>query len=103
MSAEKITDCSSINIGTDEITKIKDAVLEVCRITGHSPKNFFCDTTKPEGVHARAASVRNQKLLLNWSPKVSFENGISETIKWYKAHKDLEEIKSSVQTKLFER
>jgi nucleoside-diphosphate-sugar epimerase len=103
LASEKITDCSSINIGTDEITKIIDAVKVVCDIVGHSPSEFFCDTSKPEGVHARAASIENQEKILNFSPKTQFKDGIKKTIDWYKDKIDLEEVKKNLETKLFER
>lgn len=98
-----IEDCRSINIGTDEITKIKDAVQTVCDLVNHKPSKFFYDTTKPEGVHARAASIVNQEKLLNWRPTISFNEGIKETILWYKNQKTVEQMKSIVKDKLFSR
>ena len=103
LATQNITDCKAINIGTDEITKIIDAVKAVCEIVGYRPDSFFCDTSKPEGVHARAASILNQQRLLNWSPRVKFIDGIAETIEWYKNKKNISEISEIVKTKLFDR
>jgi nucleoside-diphosphate-sugar epimerase len=103
LAAEKIDDCSAINIGTNEITKIFDAVKMVCELIGHVPNEFFFDTTKPEGVHARAASTVNQERMLGWKPSVSFKEGIKETIEWYKNQRKLEEIEEIVRNKLFQR
>lgn len=103
LAAEHITDCRSVNIGTDEITKIIDVAKAVCEITGHEPTEFFCDRSKPEGVHARAASIENQKKWLGWSPQVSFADGIRRTIHWYKDNVDLEELRKDLQRRLFER
>lgn len=102
-AAERITDCRAVNLGTGEITKIIDAVRTVCRIVGHAPSEFFCDTSKPEGVHARAASVENQIRWLGWSPKTSFDEGIHRTIEWYVGHVDLKVLKETIETRLFER
>ena len=77
-ATEKIEFNSPINIGTSEITKIIDAVKTVCEITGHQPSEFFCDTSKPEGVFARAASTSKRQALLNWEPSTSFEVGIAK-------------------------
>lgn len=103
LAAERVTDCRAVNIGTDEITKIADAAKTVCDIVGHRPSKFFFDTTKPEGVHARAASVRNQKAWLGWSPTTTFEDGIRKTIEWYRGDVDLEALRGNLEQKLFER
>lgn len=104
LACENITDCRSINIGTSEITKIADAVQTVCDIMGYTPADgFFFDRSKPEGVHARAADTTNQKLWLGWQPKVSFKEGIAETIKWYQANRTAEELSENFERKLFER
>jgi len=103
LAAELIDDCRPINIGTDEITKIVDAAILACKLVGHTPKTINFDTSKPEGVHARAASVRNQELLLKWRPKVSFEQGLLWTVDWYRNRHSLEDIKSAVEHKLFSR
>lgn len=104
LACERITDCRPVNIGTDEITKIIDAVKIVCDIVGNHPSEFAFDTSKPEGVHARAASVKNQQLWLGgWSPKTSFHDGIRKTIAWYKDNTDLHALESDFDKKLFER
>lgn len=103
LSAEKIQDCRSVNIGTDEITKIIDAAKTVCDIVDFQPSKYFCDTSKPEGVHARGASIANQEAWLDWSPSVSFSDGIRETIAWYEKNTDVNELKTSLEKKLFER
>ena len=104
LACENITDCRSINIGTSEITKIADAVQTVCDIMGYKPADgFFFDTSKPEGVHARAADTRNQELWLGWKPSVSFKDGITKTIEWYQANRTADELRENFERKLFER
>ena len=103
LAAQKITDCSSINLGTDEITNVLAAAKIVCDAIGHQPETFFCDTSKPEGVHARAASIVNQLKLLGWQPSVSFDDGIRITMDWYKGRKTHDELVDIVQGKLFSR
>jgi len=103
LATKQITDGSAINIGTDEITTIFEAVKKVCEIVGHNPVDFYCDTTKPEGVAARAASVDKSLKILNWKPIVTFSEGISETIEWYSQKVNLVELKDSLERKLVER
>jgi nucleoside-diphosphate-sugar epimerase len=103
LAAEKINNCGAINIGTDEIMKIVDAAKVICDFVGHRPSTFFCDLTKPEGVHARAASVQLQQEVLGWRPKVTFNQGVERTIKWFKRDRDVKNLESSLSTRLFER
>jgi len=103
LAAQKVSDCRAINLGTDEIVKIIDAVRIVCDIVGHRPSEFFCDTTKPEGVFARAASVKRQEQILGWRPEVSFRAGIEKTIDWFANSHDTGALKTNFETRLFER
>ena len=98
-----IDDCSAINVGTAEITTIVEAVETVCSILNFHPKEFVFDTTKPEGVAARAASTKMQELKLGWSPQVSFKKGITKTIDWYKNYVDINALQKDFQKKLMER
>lgn len=102
-AAAKITDCRAVNIGTDEIIKIKDAARVVCELVGHNPFEFYFDRTKPEGVFARAASVENQKRWLDWQPKVKFNDGIADTVRWYLKSKPKEVASNAILNKLFDR
>ena len=103
LAAERISDCRSVNIGTDEITKIIDAAKLVCEIVGHTPSRFLCDTSKPEGVHARAASTKNQEAWLAWRPAVTFRQGIRKTIEWYRKRVDIDALRRDLDRRLFER
>jgi UDP-glucose 4-epimerase len=103
LAAEKIKDCREINLGTDEIVKIIDAAQTVCEIVGYRPSQFYCDKTKPEGVYARAASVKRQEELLGWRPNVSFRDGIRKTIEWFANSRDIDVLKANFETRLFER
>ncbi len=103
LATEKIEDCGVINIGTSEITRIIDAARMICRITGHAPKEIFCDVSKPEGVHARAAATANQTRVLGWQPSVSFNEGIMDTVNWYRSQISVEDMRDMVAGKLFNR
>lgn len=103
LATEKLTDCRAVNIGTDEITKIADAARTVCEIVGHEPSEYFFDLSKPEGVHARAASIENQKEWLDFVPQISFADGIKQTVDWYSANVDLDALRADFERRLFER
>lgn len=103
LAAEKIEDCRTVNIGTDEIIKIADAAKTILKLVGYQPKKIFFDTSKPVGVHSRVASIQKQQEWLNWSPQVSFADGIQKTIEWYRGIVDIESLKKDFEKRLFER
>ena len=103
LAAANISDCRAVNIGTDEITKVIDAAKIVCELTGHTSGNFKFDPSKPEGVHARAASIKNQESWLAWKPGVSFKEGILQTVSWYQNKRTTDEMLDIVRNRLFDR
>ena len=66
---------SGITIG-----KIVDTILKV---TGKTPEVQW-DETKPTTIPFRAVSVERIKNELGFKPIYTFEQGIEETINWYK-------------------
>jgi UDP-glucose 4-epimerase len=83
LATEKITDGTPINVGTSIRYKIKDVVNKILEFTGHKPSRIIFDESKPTGVASRALDISRAKQLLGWSPKVSLEEGLKRTIKWY--------------------
>ncbi len=75
-----------INCGSGKTT----SVLEIAKIVA---SHFHLDETKiqygidrPGQVEKHISSTEKAKKLLNWSPLISFEEGIQMTIRWYKEH-----------------
>ncbi len=83
LAAEKITDCTPINLGTAKRYKIKDVVQMILALTGHSPRRLIFDPTKPVGVLSRALDNSRARQLLGWEPRYSLEEGLRRTIEWY--------------------
>jgi len=89
LAAEKITDGTSINLGTSKRHKIKDVAQKILDFTGHMPKKIIFDKSKPEGVMSRALDITTAKKLLGWEPKVDLETGIKKVIAWYRKRKPI--------------
>ncbi len=102
-AASRVFDGSAINIGTDEVTTVLSAAKIICEAEGYLPAQFYFDTTKPEGVYARAASVKKQEDLLGWRPTVSFKDGARETIAHYRRSNSRKQIETNLKEKLFAR
>ncbi|HVT58083.1 MAG TPA: NAD-dependent epimerase/dehydratase family protein [Thermoanaerobaculia bacterium] len=102
LAAEKIDDGTAVNLGTEERTRVIDAVEEVLRYTGHrAPIKFL--PHMPTGPLNRVASNRLAKELLGWQPQVRFIDGLHRTIDWYCASRQRESVGSNLAEMLTER
>jgi nucleoside-diphosphate-sugar epimerase len=102
LAAERIDDATAVNLGTMERIKVRDAVKEVLRYTGHKASMQF-HPEMPTGPYNRVADHSLAKNLLGWTPKVSFWDGLHETIDWYYTHRKGQPIRESLNQKLTER
>ena len=70
-----------VNVGSDVEIKIKDLAEMIKEYVGYDGELIW-DTTRPNGTPKRV--MDNSKLFdMGWSPKVEFEQGLKQTIKWY--------------------
>ena len=46
---------------------------------------FILDVSRPDGVMKKTVDGNLGKEILNWSPEVKLNEGIADTVKWYKA------------------
>jgi nucleoside-diphosphate-sugar epimerase len=82
-SAENISDCTPINLGTGKKYRIIDVVGIICRILNWEPSKFKFNTSKPVGALSRALDPTRAKKLLGWEPRFELEEGLRVTIDWY--------------------
>jgi GDP-L-fucose synthase len=71
------------NVGLGKATQVKDVVS---KIITHSGKDLEMvhDLSKPTIPTSLFLDCSKAKQLLNWEPKVTLDEGIIKTIKWYK-------------------
>jgi GDP-L-fucose synthase len=74
-----------INLGSGVGTSIKDVVDIVVKNVNPRLKIKW-DTSKPSGDKKRIMDISRAKSL-GWEPKISLEEGIRETIEWYKENR----------------
>jgi GDP-L-fucose synthase len=87
-AAEKMDDPTPINLGTNMEITIKDLVHLIAKLTGFATEETIAekirwDATKPDGQPRRCLDVSRAKELINWEAKVSFEQGLRQTIDWF--------------------
>jgi GDP-L-fucose synthase len=73
-----------LNVGTGVDVSMKDLAFVIQKIVGYKGQLVF-DRTKPEGMFRRLFDVSKIQQI-GWKHKVSLEDGLQRTYKWYKAN-----------------
>jgi nucleoside-diphosphate-sugar epimerase len=102
LAAETIEDGTAVNLGTEERTRVIDAVEEVLRYTGHRAEIKFLPHM-PTGPLNRVASNRLARQLLGWEPRVRFIDGLHRTIDWYFSTRERQQVGGYLAEMLTER
>lgn len=84
-AAEVMDEPTPINLGTGMEITIKDLVELIARLTGFMGEIRW-DSTKPDGQPRRCLDTQRAEKLLNWRAKVGFEEGLRNTIAWWRQH-----------------
>jgi len=82
-ATEVMDDPTPINLGASFEITIKDLVDLIVRLTEFKGRIEW-DATKPDGQPRRCLSTERAKKLLGWQAKVGFEQGLKQTITWYR-------------------
>ncbi len=101
-AAECIDDGSAVNLGTMERIRVIDAAREVLSYTGHHAE-IELQPDMPTGPLNRCADNALAKALLGWEPRVTFIDGLHDTIDWYFAEKSRSTVLSNLEQRLLER
>jgi nucleoside-diphosphate-sugar epimerase len=80
---EKGVYAEAFNIGTEEEIKIKDLVALIIKLFDSRIKIRF-EQEHLGGQPRRNADITKAKKMLGYTPKVTLEDGLKETILWYK-------------------
>lgn len=71
----------AVQIGPTNSTSIRELAVRIAEISGKDLTPVF-DETKPEGDGDRVGDMTKAATLLNWSPKVSLDSGLSAVYDW---------------------
>lgn len=84
-----------INLGSGTGYSIKNLVDIIINNLEYKPEVVW-DTSKPSGDKIRVMDISRAKKLLGWKPKISLEEGVKNTMEWYREHKNLVEKRYNV-------
>jgi nucleoside-diphosphate-sugar epimerase len=73
------------NFGSKNIFNVIDVINRIDKAIGTKTNYKILNISKNE-IPEQYLDWSKAKKILNWEPKISFENGIKETFKWYNKH-----------------
>lgn len=79
------SDAEPINLGTGHEISIKDLVNLICELMEFDGEIVW-QTDKPNGQPRRRLDVERAKQAFGFEAQVSFEQGLKNTISWYREH-----------------
>ncbi len=81
---EKYAVCDPVNIGYGKTVTIKEIVDLILRHSGYSNAKVVYDTSKPSTIPFRMVDIDKARQLLGFEPAISLEEGLKDTITWYR-------------------
>ncbi len=86
LTLEKHAVCDPINIGYGKEVTICEIVHMIIKAAGHENCEVKFDATKPTTIPKRMVDVSKVKKILGFEPLINLEDGLKETVEWYKGH-----------------
>ena len=88
LATQRFNGPEPINIGSGQEIRIRDLAETVRRATGYQGEIHW-DTTKPNGQMRRKLDNRRALSLLGFEAAIPFEEGLAETIDWFRQTQQL--------------
>ena len=87
LATEKYNESEPVNIGAGFEITIKDLVKNIVKLTGFKGEIRW-DTSKPDGQPRRCLDTQKAFEKFGFRAKTDFDEGLKNTIKWYRKQKD---------------
>jgi GDP-L-fucose synthase len=87
MAAERYDGAEPVNLGAGVEISIKNLAEKIRQLTGFEGKIVW-DTSKPDGQPRRCLDTSRARKLFGFEAQMSFDQGLRETIDWWKSNKD---------------
>jgi GDP-L-fucose synthase len=85
-AAASIDDPAPMNLGTGREVKVSDLAELVRAATGFAGR-FRWDPSRPDGQPRRSLGTSEAVRRLGWTATTSLEDGLRETVRWYREHR----------------
>lgn len=81
IAAAKYNKVEPLNIASGTGISVKDLAEKIRDIVNYKGKLVY-NVNKPDGALKKTLGIKKMKKELNWTPKISIEQGIKETLAW---------------------
>jgi GDP-L-fucose synthase len=85
LGAERYNASEPINLGSGQEIKMVDLAALIGKLTGFEAE-FVWDRARPNGQPRRALDISKAEILFGFRAQTKLEDGIRQTIDWYRAH-----------------
>jgi len=91
-ACETMIEPTPINLGASFEITIRDLTHLIAKLTGFAPtddqieRRIRWDTSKPDGQPRRCLDTTRARDLLGWTAQTPFEEGLEQTIRWFREH-----------------
>jgi GDP-L-fucose synthase len=92
LALEKSANGRPVNIGSGIGYSIREVVQAVLEATGAKP-DVVWDTGRVTGEKYRVADIARARDTLGFNPEISLNQGIAETVRWYRENKERRELR----------
>lgn len=89
LAAERYNESMPVNLGSSFEISIRDLMELIAQVTGYEGEIVW-DTSKPNGQPRRKLDVERAREAFGFESKTKFEEGLSQTVKWYEEHVNLQ-------------
>jgi GDP-L-fucose synthase len=86
---EKYATGDAVNIGYGKSFTVKDVVRIVLQAAGHDKARIQFDASKPTTIPFRMVDITKAREKLGFEPQMTLEQGLTDTLNWYKQNRDL--------------
>jgi GDP-L-fucose synthase len=86
LALERYAVADPVNLATGRSIKIKDLARLILRLAGYENARVVFDRSSPTGQLVRRVSTAKAREKIGFVAQISLEEGLKETINWYKAH-----------------
>lgn len=85
LGAQLLNTSEPVNLGTGREISIRDLIELICKLMDYDGELVW-ETDKPNGQPRRCLDTTRAKELFGFEAQTSFEEGLKQTIAWYRAH-----------------